>query len=287
MATLMKKKTKIKLIIFSALVLLIITTNAFGNALQIEHYSLVSDKLTEPVRIVFISDLHNCTYGGSDQSGIWKKIQAEQPDLVLFGGDMIDQYGGTSYALQLMKMTKEAYPCAYTFGNHEMEREDREEFYNEVENLGIPILHGNYTDVTVNGQALRISGFIHEYNNTDQFESCCQSMDDDRYNVLLVHQPEQFESTVAECTKHGTEADLVLSGHAHGGQWRIPKILEHGLFAPDQGLFPEFTCGQRTHGGVVQITSRGLAKPFRMLLIPRIFNRPELSVVEILPSELS
>ena len=281
----MKKKTKIKLIIFSALVLLNITMNAFGNTLQIEHYSLASDKLTEPVRIVFISDLHNCTYGGSDQSDIWKKIQAEQPDLVLFGGDMIDQYGGTEYALRLMERTKEVYPCGYTFGNHELEREDLKEYYDEVETLGIPVLHGNYMDATVNGQALRISGFINEYRDTAQFESCCQSLDDDRYNVLLVHQPEQFESTVAECAKYGTAADLVLSGHAHGGQWRIPKLLEHGLYAPDQGIFPEFTCGQRTHDGVVQITSRGLAKPLRMLLIPRIFNRPELSVVEILPNE--
>lgn len=277
----MKKKTKIRLIIFSVLVLLNITMNVLGNALQIEHYSIDSDKLTKPVRIVFISDLHNCTYGGSDQSGIWKEIQAEQPDLVLFGGDMIDQYSGTEYALRLMEMAKEVYTCAYTSGNHEVEREDTEEFYNKVANLGIPVLHGNYMDVTVNGQELRISGFIHEYENPDQFESCCQSLDNDRYNVLLIHQPEQFKAAVAECAKHGTQADLVLSGHAHGGQWRIPKILEQGLYAPDQGIFPEFTGGQRTYGGAVQITSRGLAKPFRMVFIPRIFNRPELSVVEI------
>ncbi len=281
----MKKKIEIRLGILSGLILLNITMNAFGNALQTEHYTLASDKLTESVRIVFVSDLHNCTYGGSDQSGIWEKIQAEQPDLVLFGGDAVDQYGGTANALRLMEMTKEAYPCAYTSGNHEVDRRDTEEFYDAVEALGVPVLHGNGMDVTVNGQELRISGFIHANENYDQFKSCCQSLDDDRYNVLLVHQPEQFASTVEKCTEYGTQADLVLSGHAHGGQWRIPKLLEQGLLAPDQGLFPEFTCGQRTQGDTVQITSRGLAKPFRMLLIPRIFNRPELSVVEILPDE--
>ncbi len=281
----MKKKTKIKLLILFALVLLNITMNAFGNALQIEHYRLTSDKLTEPVRIVFITDLHNCTYGGNNQSGIWETIQAEQPDLVLFGGDMIDQYGGTAHALRLMEMTKGAYPCAYTSGNHEVDRRDTEEFYEAVEALGIPVLHGNAMDVTVNDQALRISGFIHAYENPDQFERCCQSLGDGRYNILLIHQPEQFASTITKCAKYGTEADLVLSGHAHGGQWRIPKLLEQGLFAPDQGIFPEHTGGLRTEGDTVQITSRGLAKPFRMLLIPRIFNRPELSVVEILPEE--
>ncbi len=279
----MKKKTKIKLAIFSAVVLLNIVMNAFGNMLEIERYSLVSDKLTEPVRIVFISDLHNCTYGGDDQSGIWEIIQAEQPDIVLFGGDVIDFQGGTEHALELMKMTKEAYPCAYTSGNHEVMRKDTEAFYDKAAALEIPVLHGNYADIMVNGQELRISGFIHAYENSDQLRTCCSSLDENRYNIVLAHQPEQLEAISAECAEYKTDIDLVLSGHAHGGQWRIPGLLEQGLYAPDQGIFPEITSGQREHSGTVQIVSRGLAKPFRMLLIPRIFNRPELSVVEILP----
>ncbi len=281
----MKKRTKIELIILLAFILLIITMNIFGNALMVEHYCLTSEKLTEPVRIVFVTDLHNCTYGGKDQSGIWKKLQAQKPDFVLFGGDMVDQYGGTENALKLMEMTNEVYPCAYTAGNHEGRRDDEEKFYAEVEVLGIPVLHGNYLDITANGQLIRISGFIHESKSYSQFQSACQSLDSDSYNILLVHQPEQFESAVLECTQSGTKVDLVLSGHAHGGQWRIPGILEQGLLAPDQGIFPEFTGGQRTYQDSVQIVSRGLAKPLRMFLIPRIFNRPELSVIEILPNK--
>lgn len=281
----MKKKTKIKLCVLLALILLIIVMNLFGNALEVEHYSIISDKLTEPVRIVFVTDLHNCTYGGSDQSGIFEKIEAQNPDIVLFGGDMVDQYGGTKNALRLMEMTNKIYPCAYAAGNHEGIRDDTEKFYNDVTALGIPVLHGDYIDVTVNGQQLRISGFINANKDYSQFKSSCLSLDNDSYNILLVHQPEQLEYTVSECTRYGTEADLVLSGHAHGGQWRIPIILEQGLLAPDQGIFPEFTGGQRTYQNTVQIVSRGLAKPLRMFLIPRIFNRPELSVVEILPAE--
>ncbi len=279
----MKKKTKLKLIILFAVILLNIIMNAFGNALKIEHYTIISDKLTKPVRIVFISDLHNCTYGGDDQSGIWTKIQTEQPDIVLFGGDVIDFQGGTEHALQLMKMTQEVYPCAYASGNHEVMREDTEAFYAAVEALEIPVLHGEYIDITVNDQDLRLCGVINAYDNPDQLETCCQSLDKDKYNILLAHQPEQFEVITAECEKYTTGIDLVLSGHAHGGQWRIPKLLEQGLYAPDQGVFPEFTGGQREHGGTAQIASRGLAKPLRMIFIPRIFNRPELSVVEISP----
>ena len=78
--------------------------------------------------------------------------------------------------------------------------------------------------------------------------------------------------------------DLVLSGHAHGGQWIVPELLPQGVYAPDQGIFPAFTNGQRESGDTTQIVSRGLAKPPRMLLFPRICNRPELSVIDIVPA---
>ncbi len=278
-----KKKTKIKLVIYSAIIIILVLMIVLGNRLQIERYQVISDKVSEPVRIVFLSDLHNCTYGGADQSGIWNIIAAEQPDLVLFGGDVIDFQGGTKHALHLMEMVQEAYPCAYAAGNHEVLHENTEAFYAEVAALGIPILHGDFIDLTVNGQDLRIGGVIHVYENPAQLTACCQSFGEDRYNILLAHQPEQFDEIIAECDTHNTDVDLVLSGHAHGGQWRIPKLLDQGLYAPDQGILPEYTAGQREHDGTVQITSRGLAKPLRMIFIPRIFNRPEVAVVEILP----
>lgn len=277
------KNLKAKLAILAAAVLLNIIMNTVGNALKTEYYSLVSDKLTSPVRIVFISDLHNCTYGGSDQSELWSRIQAENPDIVLFGGDVIDYQGGTEHALQLMKMVKETYPCAYASGNHEVMRDDTETFYKETEALGIPVLHGKYYDITVNGQDIRLSGVVNAYNHPDQLTACCQSLDAGKYNILLMHEPQQLDEVTAETAKYPTGFDLVLSGHAHGGQWQIPKLLEQGLYAPDQGIFPEFTNGQRENGGTVQIVSRGLAKPLRMIIIPRIFNQPELTVVEITP----
>ncbi len=272
---------KIKLTILFAAILLNIIMNIFGNALKIEYYSLTSDKLTAPVRIVFLSDLHNCTYGGAEQSGLWKEIVNAQPDFVLFGGDVIDFQGGTKHAIQLMKMVKENYPCAYASGNHEVMRDDTEEFYDAVASLGIPVLHGAYSDITVHEQKIRLCGIVNVYDNPDQLESACQSPADDRYNVLLLHQPEQLDEVVNEAKN--SAFDLVLSGHAHGGQWRIPEVLEQGLYAPDQGIFPEFTNGQRKSGSTVQIVSRGLAKPLRMFIIPRIFNRPEISVVDIAP----
>lgn len=275
------KHLKAKLIVLAAAVLLNIIMNTAGNALKTEYYELSSEKLTAPVRIVFISDLHNCTYGGSDQSGIMSRIQAEAPDIVLFGGDVIDFKGGTDHAMQLMKQVKEAYPCAYASGNHEIMRGDTEAFYKEVGQLGIPVLHGASCDITVNGQDIRLCGIADVPTHPEQLTACCQALDAEAYSILLLHEPQQLADVTAETAKYPAGFDLVLSGHAHGGQWRIPGVLEQGLYAPDQGVFPEFTNGQRESGGTVQIVSRGLAKPLRMLLIPRIFNQPELTVVEI------
>ena len=282
----MIKQKKLKQILFvsAALILLNIIMNLCGNILKIEHYSLTSDKLTEPVRIVFISDLHDCTYGGDSESGLFARIQAEQPDLVLFGGDVIDYKGGTSHSLKLMQLVKDAYPCAYTSGNHEVMRKDTEAFYEAVAALGIPVLHGTCMDVSVRQQKIRLCGVIHAIENENQLKTCCQSADSDNYTILLIHQPEQLDDVTAECAADQTSFDLVLSGHAHGGQWRVPGLLEQGLYAPDQGIFPEFTGGQRTSGKTIQIVSRGLAKPLRMFLFPRIFNRPELSVIDINPA---
>ena len=278
-----KNKRKTKWIILAAAVLLLAVMCVLGNIMTTEHYTLSSDKLTAPVRIVFISDLHNCTYGGSAQSALWSSIQAEEPDLVLFGGDVIDFKGGTEHALQLMKMVKETYPCAYASGNHEVMRDDTETFYNEVEMLGIPVLHGINMDMTVNGQEIHLSGVVSTATHPEQLTASCQSLGADAFNILLLHEPQQLDDVIEEASKGTAGFDLVLSGHAHGGQWRLPYILEQGLYAPDQGIFPAFTNGQREAGGTVQIVSRGLAKPLRMYMIPRIFNQPELTVVEIDP----
>ena len=280
----MKRKTKIILTILSAAILLNIVLNAFGNALITEHYTVNSDKLTAPVRIVFITDLHNCTYGGADQSGILTAIHTEHPDIVLFGGDMIDMMGGTDSALTLMKAVRNEYPCAYSAGNHEVVRKDYKTFFSAVSSLGIPVLQGSYTDIEVNSQQIRVAGIIDVHNSPDLFTDCCKSAGPEKYNVLLVHQPEQLDAVIDECAAQNTRFDLVLSGHAHGGPWRIPGLADQGLFAPDQGIFPAFTGGQREQDGTVQIVSRGLAKPLRMILIPRIFNRPEISSAEIVPA---
>ena len=280
-----KIKRKKRIIIIAVIAIIVLILDAWGFSMKPVSYTVRSDKLTEPVRIVFISDLHNCFYGGHDQSGLWDAIEEAKPDIVLFGGDVIDRSGGNRNALRIMKMAAEKYPCAYAYGNHENGRKDKSAFFKEVNKLGIPVLHGGYRDFTVKGQKIRVSGIVNASawsNDRSQLDKCCDSISSDCYNILLAHEPQEFDDILYERANHdGKSFDLILSGHAHGGQWRIPGILEQGLYAPDQGIFPEFTTGQRVSGNTTQIVSRGLARNLKMIMIPRIFNRPELSVIEI------
>lgn len=267
---------------FAAMVAL--NLHLWGFSLDTEHYELSRHKLSEDIRIVFISDLHNCFYGGKDQSLLIGEIDKAEPDLVLFGGDVIDQYGGTDYSLTLMKYVSERYPTCYTEGNHEQFRDDLSGFEDRVRALGIDILQGSVSDFEIKGQNIHVFGMTEPYEKTPdcekykpQLDSCMELLDPDEYNILLLHQPEEY----SELEERVQDFDLILSGHAHGGQWRLPFILEQGLFAPDQGILPETTNGCFDRDGTPQIVSRGLAIPMRMCFIPRIFNRPELTIIEV------
>lgn len=258
-------KKIIRLVIVMAV---IVGLYAWGFALQTVDYNVHSEKINN-IKIVFVSDLHNCFYGGKDQSGIFRKIEKAEPDLVLFGGDVIDHTGDTGNALTLMKMTAEKYPCAYSAGNHESYRDDLGKFFADVSDIGVEVLDDSYTDFEINNQKIRIYGII-----DSQDSQITPKTSGDFYNILLLHEPQQYK-------QYTKDFDLILSGHAHGGQWRIPFILEQGLYVPDQGLFPDYTNGQYQHGNCTHIISRGLARPLRMIFIPRIFNRPELSIIDI------
>ncbi len=272
----MTKKKK-RIIITLIIAIIVILLDMWGFAMKKEYYAIESDKIDKGLRIVFVSDLHNSFYGGTDQSGIIDAIRDEDPDIVLFGGDMIDRQGGTKYALRLMGEIVKDYPCIYTPGNHEMGRSDYKDFFDEVDKLGIKHLKGGYSELEVNGQKVRVYGVYDAYYKS-HLKKCFKTLDDSCYNILLAHQPEQYETLL---DSGDTKFDLILSGHAHGGQWRIPFILDQGLYAPDQGIFPDRTNGRFDYDGGVQIVSRGLARQLKMIVIPRIFNRPELSVIEI------
>ena len=279
----MSKKAKKRLII-AAVFAVLCALSAWGFALKPVNYSVSAKKLDKGMRIVFISDLHNCFYGNTDNSKLIKEVRRSEPDIVVFGGDVIDMWGGTEHALDLMKALSIEYPCFYSPGNHEEMRGDIDEFYEAARKICPLIVGKDYADITVNGQDIRLLGAINAtscYSYSTQLEECFENIDDNRYNILIAHQPEDIDYYLGKDSDSEKSFDLILSGHAHGGQWRLPKILDQGLYAPEQGMFPKYTTGIYHYEDTTHIISRGLARPMRMIFIPRIFNRPELSIIDI------
>ena len=184
-------------------------------------------------------------------------------------------------AVTALKVLGAEFECYYISGNHEV-RHEKLDYYKEiVASCGITVLDGTHTKIAVSA----VSGTPDIYGFDDasaygNLESQLQHIREisgnyhfeESFNVLLIHRPEHFE----HYTKLGF--DLVLCGHAHGGQWRIPGIL-NGVYCPGEGIFPKYAGGLYEKDGTKMIVSRGLAKESNF--VPRIFNRPELVIIDI------
>jgi predicted MPP superfamily phosphohydrolase len=141
---------------------------------------------------------------------------------------------------------------------------------------GVNVLQGDCRSIGVNGNTITFCGV--DDPDSDVYEShlkrVCDQITEEGFHVLLAHRPERIEEYL-ECP-----FDLILSGHAHGGQWRLPGII-NGLYAPHQGLFPKYAGGRYDFEDAVFVVSRGLAR--ESTKIPRMFNRPELVVTHLVP----
>lgn len=246
-------------------------------------YTIESDKINHPVRLALITDLHSDKYG-KNQSTLIRAVEKQNPDIVLLGGDIFDDNGTYDNAEITMRQLAEKYPCYYVTGNHEYWSRDVANILEIVKSCGITILSGDCDSIEISGQTLNICGVddpdVAEYlvegvpieNQLESAEEAALAAGAGNFTILLSHRPELF------VTYQKYSFDLVLSGHAHGGQWRIPFLL-NGLYAPNQGLFPEYAGGRYDYETGTMIVSRGLAR--ESTPIPRIFNRPELVIIDI------
>lgn len=255
--------------------------------LKTVYYTVESDKLSAPVRLILLTDLHSCRYG-KNQINLIETVQKFNPDIVLLGGDIFDDKVPHKNAELTVKQLAEKYPCYYVTGNHEYWSREVGAILDIIKGYGVTVLSGECDTITINGQTINICGvddpdveaYLAEGVPIErQLESVGEAVREaekaigkELFTVLLSHRPELFE------TYQKYDFDLILSGHAHGGQWRIPGIL-NGLYAPHQGLFPEYAGGRYDYIGGTMIVSRGLAR--ESTPVPRIFNRPELVIVEV------
>ena len=274
-------KTQRKILaLLLACILVIIALFAFNTKMKIQHYSLESEKLTAPVRIVLITDLHSCSYG-KGQRELIDAIHAQKPDIILLGGDICDDKLPHRNTELVLRAIADKYPCYYVTGNHEYWSREIEKILKIFESYNVPVLEGSFDTIDVRGQKLNICGISDpdilkytdkNYSITEQLKDAAVASENGNYSILLAHRPELIDSYL------NYDFDLILAGHAHGGQWRLPGII-NGLFAPNQGFFPRYAGGKYRFEDSFMIVSRGLARDSTR--IPRIFNRPELVVIDL------
>ncbi|MGI6467867.1 MAG: metallophosphoesterase [Syntrophomonadaceae bacterium] len=255
---------------------------AFYNGLVVRKYSVNTGKLNEDqsIRIVLIADLHNHIYGPG-QSELVQLIKEQEPDIIALAGDIADIQAPLTGTEMLLKGIQGVAPVYYVSGNHEYWSNDIRQIKDTIRKNGVTILEGSYDKISINNAAIIIAGVDdpeavrYKKRGTNWEEGFCRAFnglgEEPAYKVLLAHRPE-----LIEVYKQG-DFDLVLSGHTHGGQVRIPFIL-NGLYAPNQGWFPPYAGGMYDHGSLIHIVSRGVS--FNPLL-PRIFNPPEVVVIDI------
>lgn len=233
-------------------------------------------------RIVHISDLHNATFG-KDNNKLLKKIKNAQPDMIAVTGDIVDsRRTNTAVSLDFLKKALSLAPVYYVTGNHEFRISQSKSFVSEIKKLGVTVLENESFSLNKGKDRIELYGiddpyFYGEYMTDEEPYIVAHKLEElgisNGFSILLSHRPEFFDIY----TERGF--DLVLSGHAHGGQFRLPFV--GGLIAPGQGFFPEYDSGLYEKGDTKMIVSRGLGNS----IIPlRLFNRPEIISV-ILKSE--
>ena len=276
-------KTKVLVAVIILLVVLAIWTIWSNSALELNKYTVESKKLPKAFdgfKIVQVSDLHNAEMG-EDNEKLLALISEVKPDIIAITGDMIDsRRTDVEIALDFAEEAVKIAPCYYVCGNHELRVKEYDDLKEGLHALGVVILENEKKSIIKEDQEISLIGL-----NDPSFEAFATYMDEDElieaylkplveddnnYKVLLSHRPELLE-TYAEAG-----VDLALSGHAHGGQIRLPII--GGIIAPHQGLLPEYDGGLYIKEETSMVVSRGIGNsifPFRFN------NRPEVVLIEL------
>ena len=254
-----------------------------NTALEVNEYEIVSDRIPEAFagfRIAQVSDLHNKDFG-EGYGQLLTLLSQINPDIIVVTGDLIDsRQTDLDIALEFAWQAGKIARVYYVSGNHEARVPEYEDLKIGLVKAGVVILENQKVQITREGKSITLMGiddpsFQEDYLFGDSESVARQAIEDlqnesDGYTILLSHRPELFDLYV------DTEMDLVFSGHAHGGQFRLPFV--GGLVAPNQGFFPKYDAGQFNEENTTMIVSRGVGNS----IIPiRFNNRPEIVLVTL------
>lgn len=250
-------------------------------------HSFSSPKIKKPLRMVMMSDLHNYQYGRENKA-LLDAINQAAPDMIVLAGDMITAKTKEKFdkTLEMLDKLNEKYPVYYAYGNHEQKislKKERfgdmgERFEAALANTKIHVLRNARVDLPAEGVVVHGLEIGHEY--FQRFETkpmpegyindLLGDCDKDKFHVLLAHNPEYFEEYAA------WGADLVLSGHIHGGIVRLPFL--GGVISPAVRFFPKYDGGLFTIGDANMVLGRGLGTHSPKV---RMFNPAELLVIDL------
>lgn len=268
---------------FSILILIIIILLiiVYNKKLVVSNITYSNSKIPSAFngyKILQVSDLHNAEFG-KNQTTLIKKTKEINPDIIFITGDLIDSYStNIDISMEYVKGVANIAPTYFIPGNHESRVESYKELYDKLISAEVKILDNKTTLIEKDSSSIGLIGvedpsFIDTQNQDELFKNILTDLSKDLntdFKILLSHRPEKLSDY------EDVAVDLVFSGHAHGGQFRIPFV--GGLLAPNQGPFPKYTSGIYKENNTSMIVSRGLGNsifPFR------INNSPELVVVTL------
>lgn len=279
-----KKKRIVVLAAVAAVFIALVIWIAWGNtALERNTYTVTSSRLPESFdgyRIAHVSDLHNAEMGKNNEK-LLSMLRDADPDMIAITGDLVDSRNtDIEIALQFVREAVKIAPCYYVTGNHEARISEYDELKAEMEAADVTVLEDARAEISLEGETITLIGVNDPSFQTDYLFGDSDTVmhskltelhtDGDGFTLLLSHRPELFD------TYSDHDIDLILSGHAHGGQFRLPFL--GGLVAPNQGFFPEYDAGLFTEDNTNMIVSRGIGNS---LLPFRINNRPEVILIEL------
>lgn len=240
------------------------------------NYTIDAPEIDHKVRIVQISDLHNKSFGENNKKLI-AAVSEENPNMIVLTGDIVDRYhdidSQEEFLNALLPQLVEIAPLYACIGNHEQASIGEERYIEILRGHGCVFLDNEYHDINLGGNEIRIGG-LNYYRRWDEEKNAFMRdfCDTDRYTLLLCHFPEYHFWGLENYS-----IDLTLSGHTHGGLVRAPFV--GGIYAPEQGMFPQYDKGYFEDENSTLIVSSGLASsPF---FIPRFLNPAEYSVIDL------
>ena len=292
----LRRFLRILLILFVIGLLLLLYFYISSLFLQIEHYA-VQANLTNPIRVVHLTDLHNAEFGNNNQTLI-EKVAEQNPDVIFMTGDMLNEDDeNVEVVVHLVSELSKIAPVYYGYGNHETvwERNFGKDLHELLDAAGATVLECEYVDDEINGNIVRIGGYMGYWSQPHMFakspeqkEIEYQFFSDFRRNDLP-----NGEETCRLVLNHiptgwldwhyidAYDTGIVFSGHYHGGIIRVP-IIDQGVIAPYVGWWPPYTKGVFVGEKSTCILSTGLGIKRG---IPRLNNPPEIVVVDLVPME--